>query len=62
MRTTQVKILLSSIIIYLLFTSFAFAQDVDDLIYMAEDYPPANYLENGKLTPMATQNPPPVAT
>ncbi len=43
------KILLSSIIIFVLFTSFAFAQDVDDLIYMAEDCPPANYLENGKL-------------
>ncbi len=31
--------------------SAAFAQDmdIDDLVYMAENYPPANYIENGEL-------------
>ncbi len=48
---------LSSIIIFALFSnfSFVFAQDVDDLIYMAEDYAPANYLENGKLKGISVQ-------
>ncbi len=50
-RIIHMKIVLSSIIICVLFTSFSFvfAQDVDDLIYMTEDYAPANYLENGTL-------------
>ena len=27
-------------------TAFAQEVDVDDLVYMAENYPPANYIEN----------------
>ncbi|MCP4552392.1 MAG: amino acid ABC transporter substrate-binding protein [Bacteroidetes bacterium] len=50
-KMIRVKLTLSTIFICFFSASFSFvfAQDVDDLNYMAEDYAPANYLENGKL-------------
>ena len=35
--------------------SLTFAQSPEDLIYMAEDYPPANYLEDGKITGVSVE-------
>ena len=41
--------------IYLGFSFNAFTQDVDDLVYMTEEYPPLNYLEDGEIKGLSVE-------
>ncbi len=45
----EIKQLLTLIISILISCSFALAQDVDNILYMTEEYPPYNFEEDGQL-------------